>query len=280
MSAPNGKFEFDAGALTLPSSTFMARAAGTLTLPLGDTFGLQADFAAATAPGFNTSAALHVFTRDPQSYLIGGTLGIVRTPGAEVVAAGPEAELYAGRWTIEAWGGLAVAHHFAPATDHVGAFAMATLAYYLDDNLRLTAGVSSLDGFNAVHFGAEYLLDGFSLPVAVVGDARIGQDGSLQATIGLRGYIGAPGKSLIRRHREDDPDDQGTALIAAVGSPAHSHSQGSGSGGSGSGGDTAGSGDGGSAGSGDGGSAGQTAADCSPLQYFDGVSCVTAFTGP
>jgi uncharacterized membrane protein YgcG len=259
----------------------MARAAGTLTLPLGDTFGLQADFAAATAPGFNTSAALHVFTRDPQSYLIGGTLGIVRTPGAEVVAAGPEAELYAGRWTIEAWGGLAVAHHFAPATDHVGAFAMATLAYYLDDNLRLTAGVSSLDGFNAVHFGAEYLLDGFSLPVAVVGDARIGQDGSLQATLGLRGYIGAPGKSLIRRHREDDPDDQGTALIAAVGSPAHSHSQGSG--GSGSSGDS-GAGDGGSnAGGSDSGSGGDQDTpppECLPTEVLDGNTCVPTYTGP
>ena len=35
VSAVNGKFEFDAGALSLPSPGFMGRAAGTLTVPIG-----------------------------------------------------------------------------------------------------------------------------------------------------------------------------------------------------------------------------------------------------
>ena len=215
VSAPNGKIEFDAGALTLPSAAFMARAAGTLTLPLGDRFGLQVDLTGASAPGFTTSAALHVFTRDPASYLIGGTLGIVRTPGATVFAAGPEGELYLDRWTLEAWAGLAIVHP-ASGPARSGAFAMAEAGYYATKNWRLSLGVSSLDGYNSVQFGTEYLFDGFDLPLAATTEMRVGQDGAILGTIGLKAYIGAPSKSLIRRHREDDPSDRSTSLYAAA----------------------------------------------------------------
>ncbi|MEO8758500.1 MAG: hypothetical protein ABI398_12220, partial [Devosia sp.] len=209
--------EFDAGALSLPAPAFMARAAGTITVPLGDRFGLQADLTAASAPGFTTSAALHVFTRDTASYLIGGTLGLVLSPGSIVVAAGPEAELYLDRWTLEAWAGLAVVHPKAPAPTRIGPFVMADVGYYATDNWRLSLGVSSLDGYNSVQFGTEYLFDNFDLPVAATTEVRIGQDGAVLATLGLRAYLGAPSKSLLRRHREDDPSDRSTALYAAAG---------------------------------------------------------------
>jgi len=217
VSAPNGKIEFDAGMLTLPSAAFMGRAAGTLTLPLGDRFGIQLDLAGVSAPGFTTSAALHLFTRDPASYLIGGTLGLVSAPGATVFAAGPEAELYLDRWTLEAWAGLAIVH---PATGpaRTGVFAMGEAGYYLTDNWRLSLGVSSLDGYNSMQFGTEYLLDAFDLPFAATTEMRLGQDGAFLGTIGLKGYIGSgPPKSLIRHHREDDPSDRSTSLYAAAG---------------------------------------------------------------
>jgi hypothetical protein len=129
VSAPNGKIEFDAGALNLPGPIFMARAAGTVTVPIGERFGLQADLSASTAPGFITTGALHLFTRDPAAYLIGGTLGFVRSPGATVLAAGPEAEVYLDRWTLEAWGGVAVAYPTAAAMpNRVGPFVMTNAA--------------------------------------------------------------------------------------------------------------------------------------------------------
>jgi hypothetical protein len=218
VSAPNGKLEFDAGALSLPAPAFMARAAGTLTLPIGERFGLQADFSATTAPGFTTSAAFHLFTRDPEAYLIGGALGIVRSPGAMVVAAGPEAELYLDRWTLEAWAGASMVRPTAPAgPDRYGVFALAGVGYYPTDNWRLSLGLSTLDGYNAVAIGTEYLLDNFNMPIALTGEARIGQDGAVRALFGLRGYLGPdPHKSLIDRHRQDDPTDLSTALLAAT----------------------------------------------------------------
>lgn len=218
VSGLNGKFEFSAGALSLPTPAFMGRAAGALTVPLGDGFGLQADVSASTAPGFTASAALHLFTRDPDSYLLGASFGLVRSPGATILAAGPEAELYRDRVTVEAWGGVAMVRPAAPAPDRVGLFALGTVAYYPTDNWRVSLGVSSLDGYAAVQLGSEYLLDSFDLPVAVTGEARLGQDGAIRALVGLKTYFGPdPHKSLLARHREDDPADLGSALSAAAG---------------------------------------------------------------
>ena len=186
VSGLNGKFELSAGALSLPTPTFMGRAAGALTVPLGASFGLQADFSASTAPGFTTSAALHLFTRDPDSYLLGGSLGFVRSPGATIVAAGPEAELYRDRVSVEAWGGVAMVHPSAPAPNRFGVFALGTVAYYPTDNWRVSVGVSSLDGYAAVQVGSEYLLDRFDMPIAVTGEARLGQDGAIRALVGRK----------------------------------------------------------------------------------------------
>jgi hypothetical protein len=216
VSAPNGKIEFDAGVLSQPSPSFLGRVAGTITVPVGQQFGIQFDAAAAISPGFTSSAALHAFTRDPASYLIGGTLGVVRTPGATIVAAGPEAEGYFDRWTLEAWGGVAIAHPTGVAPARVAPFAMADLAYYLTDDARLSVGVSSLDGYNALQLGGEYLFEDFDAPVSLTAETRIGQDGAWRITGGLRIYFGPEHKSLIRRHREDDPSDRSTALAIAA----------------------------------------------------------------
>lgn len=236
VSAANGKIEFDAGALDVPQS-FVSRAAGTITLPIGSEFGIQADASIAEMNGLTGSAALHLFTRDPQSYLIGGTLGLVTTPGASIVAAGPEAELYLNRWTLEAWAGAGWAHP-ASGADRLAPFVMTDVAYYPTDNLRLSFGLSLLDGFAAVHAGGEYLFDSAPLPLALTADTRLGADGSLLATIGLRAYLGGGSKTLIARHREDDPWDRGETLFASV-APASSGGSGSG-GNSGNGGDSGG----------------------------------------
>jgi hypothetical protein len=216
VSGPNGKLEFDAGALSLPTPTFVTRAAGTLTLPVGTSFGLQFDANIGVLPGFSSGGAVHLFTRDPASYLIGGALGIIQMPGALVAAAGPEAELYFDRWTLEAWAGVSYAHP-AATPDRLAPFVMTTLAYYPSEQLRLSIGLSSLDGYNALHLGTEYQFTTTPMPLALLAAARIGQDGAILATLGLKAYLGPPDKSLIRRHREDDPVDLGTSLYASAG---------------------------------------------------------------
>src|SRR3569832_102198 len=217
VSGLNGKFEFSAGALTLPTPGFVGRAAGALTVPLGDRFGLQADFSVSTTPGYTLSAALHAFTRDPDAHLLGGSAGFVKSSGGLVVAAGPEGELYRDRLSLEGWAGVSMVDPAAPGPTRFGIFALGTVAYYPTDNWRVSVGVSSLDNYAALQLGSEYLLDSFDVPIAVTGEARIGQDGAVRILTGLRGYLGSdPHKSLIAREREDDPTDLGSALYGAA----------------------------------------------------------------
>jgi hypothetical protein len=162
---------------------------------------------------------VHLFTRDPASHLLGATFGLANMPGAMVFAAGPEAELYYGRFSFEAWGGLAHTNYSNPGTpDRTGVFAMGDLAYYPDDDWRLDAGLSLLGGHVTAHLGSEYLLHDFPEPLSLAFDARVGSDGSVGATAGIKVYLGGGDKSLIERHRQDDPQNRGSTLSEATGS--------------------------------------------------------------
>lgn len=226
MSGINGKLEFDAGALNVGSTPiYMLRGGGSLALPLGDQWGLQGDVTLSTG-GFGSSAAVHLFTRDPDTQLLGATFGFASLPGATVFAAGPEAEFYYGRFSMEAWGGIAHTNYSDPATpDRTGAFAFGDLAYYPDDDWRLDAGLSWLAGNLSAHAGSEYLLRDFPQPTALTFDARLSSDGSFGATAGVKIYLsGDDGKSLIARHRQDDPQNRGSTLWEATGTvPKVSH---------------------------------------------------------
>jgi hypothetical protein len=215
VATPNGKVEFSAGVLDAPTGAPVWRAAGTLTLPVGYDYGVQAD-AFMMAPAGAWGGAVHVFTRDPSSSLFGGAAAFVRTPGAWLLAAGPEAELYFDGWSLEGWAGLALAKPDA-ASARLSGFARIDAAYYPDDNWRLSAGASFLDGRAALHLGTEYLFEWAPMPVSTTADVSVGADGNVRALFGLRVYLGESDKPLIRRHREDDPLDRGTALYMAAG---------------------------------------------------------------
>lgn len=215
VATPNGKVEFSAGVLDAPVGSPVWRAAGTLTLPVGYDYGVQAD-AFIMAPAGAWGGALHVFTRDPSSSLFGGAAAFVRTPGAWLLAAGPEAEFYFDGWSLEGWAGLALAKPDA-ASARLSGFARLDAAYYPDDNWRLSAGASFLDGRAALHLGTEYLFEQAPLPLSATADVSLGADGNIRALFGLRVYLGDSDKPLIRRHREDDPLDRGTSLYMAAG---------------------------------------------------------------
>ena len=178
---------------------------GSLTAPLGHAFGAQID----GMVGSGRSAAFygvggHLFWRDPAKGLLGLYGSYVSwdlhdggTNGANVGKVGVEGEAYLGRFTLE---GLA-AYQFATKTGFAG---KAVVAYYPIDNLRFDGGVRYLEGPGAIG-----VVDAEWQP-------RIGSNWSLfasgsfgdnytQALGGLRYYFGDSGKSLIQRHRQDDP---------------------------------------------------------------------------
>jgi hypothetical protein len=213
VSAVNGKIELSGSQSSKTGGS--ARLGGSIAAPLGDAFGVQGDLSVSTVGGLSGAAALHLFTRDPSSYLFGVTAGVVRSPTATLSAVGPEAELYFDRFSIEAWAGVANLNYDAlAAVDQTGIFALADIGFYPTDDLRIGIGGSSVLGYEAATVGLEYQ---FASPFSFTADTSFGEDGNITATAGLKFYFGQPEKSLIDRHRQDDPKDRGLDLFAAAG---------------------------------------------------------------
>ncbi len=205
VSGFNAKLDAGGGGLD-GSGVYFVDAA--ITMPLGDQFGLQVDGIAGAfeTDGFGGAAA-HLFWRDPSIALIGiyGS-GFANTSRVnyQLGNAGVEGALYVGQFTIEgAIGAQFVETETESSSDLYGA---ATLAFYPIDDLRIYGGYRHWSSESSIAAGAEWLLPAAvdeSVEVSFFGDARIRDDENMFLT-GVRIYFG-PHKSLMRRHREDDP---------------------------------------------------------------------------
>ena len=215
----NGKVEFGGGfgGITGFGNTNPLYGAGSITVPLGNAFGAQADFAVSNQFGqTNIGGSGHFFTRDPNRYLLGamggyGSFGT--TTGAFI---GPEVELYANLFSFEGVGGyLRVTPNGLAGYDKL--YAIGNIGFYPTENLRFTVGAGTVADFKTAHIGAEYLLSTQGLPVSLKLDGKIGDNNFYSATAGISFYFGGPSKDLIRRHREDDPPDGVSSLFSSGG---------------------------------------------------------------
>jgi hypothetical protein len=193
---------------------------GSLTMPLGCDWGAQFD---ATGASFNDrflgAAAGHLFWRDPAKALLGVYGSYTywdQVGGVRIAHVGPEAELYMGRWTLQGVAGVEFGNN---ASGTVGTliqtydiqtrfFDQVNLAYYLTDNFKAYAGHRYLGGKNALALGGEYGVPlGHGIMGSLFAEGRIGEDNYHGVWAGVRFYFGQTDKTLIRRHREDDPTD-------------------------------------------------------------------------
>ena len=195
--------------------------AGSLSVPLGFPYGFQIDGMVGSGKGAAFyGVGGHLFWRDPAKGLLGLYGSYVSweaddgagTMGAEVGKIGVEGEAYLGRFSLE---GLA-AYQFGTNTGFAG---KAVVAYYPIDNLRLDGGIRYLEGPGAIGvIDAEWQPregSGWS----VYGSGSFG-DNYTQVLGGLRYYFGDPGKSLIQRHRQDDPGNSLPDDLFTTGCPA------------------------------------------------------------
>lgn len=219
VSAVNGKIELGAGWANIDdlSSDALLRGGASLSFPLGDMFGIQADLAAVnifsdTMVGGN----LHFFARDPNSYLLGVVGGAGFSNDANVYYVGPEAELYLGNFSVEAWGGYMNIDFDNSSSENKG-FAQVDLGLYATDDFRLTFGGSSIAGFESAHAGFEWQVNQVGLPISLTADAEFGEDSYTALSAGLKIYFGGEDKSLIRRHREDDPRNRSLDIFSGLG---------------------------------------------------------------
>ncbi len=194
--------------------------AGSVAIPLGFRYGLQIDGVVADAntdtQGNVTAAgtAAHLFWRDPSVGLLGAFGAYIHTDafsGADIFAAAPEGALYLGRFTLEGFAGVQEGHAEPGVRGRLDVatrfFDLAALSYYPTDNLKLSIGHSYISGWNSAIVSAELGLPVFSsgtMPALFVAGS-VGEGGNSAVLAGVRVYFGQRDKTLIRRHREDDP---------------------------------------------------------------------------
>jgi hypothetical protein len=217
VSAVNAKASLEGGEMNAHPTGV---AEGSLAFPLGYSFGGQVD----AAGGDNNGQGLwgiagQGFWRDPGIGLLGATAlhsdrGISSTlsKGVYVNRFGGEGAAYLGQFTPEAGVG------YQNGNAKSGGFAVLDLGWYPLDDLRLTGGVDINPSRTHALLGGEYQLGLAALPgLAVFVESGISGHRDSYALTGFRIYFG-PAKTLIRRHREDDPE---SPIIGGMSSGLH-----------------------------------------------------------
>ena len=180
---------------------------GSITLPLTHSLGFQVDglYSRISDMDFGGGAG-HLFWRDPNIGLLGLTGGYLYRSGVQTYQAGAEGEYYLGRFTFGFFGGAGSIHYDQAVpfidTNPTRFIGRLSAGYYPVDNLRV--GVSYLTAFkeNLVKGEVEYQTPVRGL--ALTGEVAKGDHGYDHWLLGVRYYFGAK-KSLIERHRQDDP---------------------------------------------------------------------------
>ncbi len=202
-------------------------ATGTISVPIGHSFGAQLDLGSGAFGNRPLGAAGgHLFWRNPDKGLIGaygdGVLLGGKVGGGVWTAAG-EFETYLGKFTGSAIIGVQGANYTTAGLNpfevyaYGGRSALTVPDYFTDiveakfypiDDLAISVGHIYSFGRNAVTGEFEYLLPQFRggniAPSAFV-SAAYGWNNSSNVMAGIRVYFGNHDKTLIRRQREDDP---------------------------------------------------------------------------
>lgn len=211
VSGFNTKFSAEAGVYDDEGAGLLQ---GSVTTPLGQSFGLQLDGTFGSIDNETlTGGAVHLFTRDPSRYLFGVYASGHSWDSIDITRLAVEGEFYMGRVTFSGIAGLESISF--PGTkrartvtnrgdDH--GFTELDLSYYPKDNLRLSVGYHYENEINLGVAELEYVPKWQGMPMSVFATGNFGEEEGTRVTGGVRFYFGADrNKSLIRRHREDDP---------------------------------------------------------------------------
>ena len=211
VSGPNGKLAVEGGG---SADDGEGVATGSFALPIGHDLGMQADGAVGSFDDeLLGGLALHLFARDPSRYLF-GVYGSYHTwDRINIWRAALEGELYIGPVTLDGVAGYesldvpSFANGQAVISlDDNHLFGQADAAYYITEDFKVYAGYRYINETSFAAAGTEYLIHGLEVPVAVFARGDFGDEFVQNVTGGVRIYLSAdPDKSLIDRHRKDDP---------------------------------------------------------------------------
>ena len=211
VSAPNLKVVATAGETSSDSAWVVG---GGLTLPLGQEWGLQVEGGAAGVGDDNIyGTAAHLFTRDPDKYLLGLFAAYASEDqfDLEATRVGAEAEIYLDQISI-----LAKAGYQFSETVTEGFVGDIELKWYLSDNFAVSGG-AGFDENSTLAQGSIEWMPGFgALPgLAFRMDGSVGEDDYHSILGGITYYFGTDA-SLKDRHRKQDPELELIKLFRAV----------------------------------------------------------------
>jgi hypothetical protein len=205
VSGTNSKFDFTGGGFDHNATGLFG---ASISSPLSHSYGLQIDgLIGGTDDGGIYGGAAHLFWRNPNKGLVGVYSSVTHV---ENVSQGDythytvafEGQAYSGRMSFESIVGY-------EGGDNVekGLFTISNVAYYPSDNMRLYAGIRYIqeDLYGAGGVELQLQPSSFASGMSLFGEGRVHDDDSWQAWAGVRFHFGGGSKSLIRRHREDDP---------------------------------------------------------------------------
>ncbi len=216
VEAVNGRIGYTGGDLNSAEGHSVD---GSLTVPLGRSFGLQGDALYSRIGGADFfGGAGHLFWRNPEIGLLGVTGGGLSRSGVNTFQAGAEGEYYLGRWTLGFFAGAGSIHYSFTApfidtrpTRFVGRL---SVDWYALDDLRL--GVSYARAFDDNLFKAEAEYQTPLRGLALTAEAATGDHGYDHWLLGARYYFGA-NKSLQERQRRDDPRSLMPQILHSLG---------------------------------------------------------------
>jgi hypothetical protein len=229
----NGKWEALGGSINR-RSVYGSR--GAVSIPLATQWGLQIDGAVGSlqSRAFG-SIAPHLFWRNPSQGLIGLYASHTHWDqfgGVHVTQFAGEGEAYLGRFTVQGIAGVEFGNSVSnttfgfavippvgglPGVNTVNAltqgydiktrfFDQINLKYYFTDNWAGYVGHRYLGGKNAFAVGAETAINlGRGVMGSLFVEARAGEHEFNGVWGGLKFYFGQKDKTLIQRHRQDDP---------------------------------------------------------------------------
>ena len=226
VSGFNGKIEatyvnYDFDTALIFDSADGYKVVGAVTAPLGERFGLQIDAGLqqtqanfALGPGGididSRGVGAHLFWRRPETGLLGLYAHYSKHDfnGApldvENIRYGIEGEWYLSNWTFKGFvGGDQI--EFTGLGKENFFTGKAEVGYYFNENVLATLGVSRTFDQTVGTVGFEAMWDRGEISPTFFANASFGED-SRTVMAGLRVYFGQSAKSLMSRHREDDPE--------------------------------------------------------------------------
>jgi hypothetical protein len=221
VSGLNGKFSLESGIeSSFGKAAGVGLASGSITMPLGHAFGLQFDADAATSEGnADGGGTAHLFWRDPAMGLLGLIGSVEGDATGHAGSYGVEGEVFAGPVTLGT--SMGYVDTAASVLGQSGGFYEAHVKVYPAPDLSLNAGLETVLGHLSGIASVEYqptLLQQHNVSFFV--DTEAGEQSFYGVTAGIRFYFGAD-KTLIRRHREDDPETN--PVILALQEAAREH---------------------------------------------------------